>query len=149
MPSALVPNLNMVRRNIPREMKLLALRLYQDGLSHVEITRTTGISKRATSRLVLAYRETGDVERPAPPHLRGRRLALNQDEVIFVLQCWEGNPDISLKELVSIVKDKYGKEVSITTISRYINSERRPRIILQSKFDRGRRAMNLQLVERE
>ncbi|KAF9473463.1 hypothetical protein BDN70DRAFT_817158 [Pholiota conissans] len=108
----------MVFRIINRQVKIAAIRLYErDLLDLDDILDCCGFSRRTWFRILKLWRETGDVV-PEARSIRGRLRLLDQEDIGYLLELINGNPDYFLDELLNLLKTNRFISVHFATIFR-------------------------------
>jgi transposase len=108
----------MGNRNISRDIKIAAIRIYERHLLHLDdVLDCCGFSKRTFYRILKLWRETGDVINPSRS-LCGRLRILNHDDVQYLLQLVRQNPDYFLDELLYLLETNRFVSTHYVTIHR-------------------------------
>ena len=103
-------------RKISRDVKLAAIKLYERGLLPLEtILDCLVISRSTLFRIRKIWDETGDVVKH-PAGIRGRLRTLNYEDVDYLLQLIEQNPDYFLDELLHLLKTNRFISVHYVTV---------------------------------
>lgn len=111
----------MVGRHISDELKEMALAMSLQGLPDSEVHELTGISVRSLKRLRSTHRRTGGVSRK--PLVPGRPRNLTSMQRQFLCDCVERQPDITLTELQTELREVCGVETSVQTVARTLQRE--------------------------
>lgn len=91
---------------------------YERGERSLEDVATLlAVSVGSVKNFVRRYRETGSAD--ARPHAGGQALSLTEQQVGFVHATLKVTTDLTLEELRHQLKQKYRKQVSAPTLSRY------------------------------
>lgn len=111
----------MVGRRISDELKEMALSMSLQGLTDAEVHEFTGISVRSLKRLRSTHRLTGGVSRK--PIAPGRPRDLTSMQKQYLCDCVERQPDISLSELQTDLREVCGVDTSVQTVARSLQRE--------------------------
>ena len=99
------------------EIRKLIIAAREAGKSVVEIMNTYNIKQTAVYSLYKLVNETGSVE--PRPNKRGRKPALNEEQLRNLEQLIIDNSDITLEE----IKEQMDLKISLSAISRIIRNK--------------------------
>ncbi|KII82766.1 hypothetical protein PLICRDRAFT_666830 [Plicaturopsis crispa FD-325 SS-3] len=103
-------------RKISRDVKLAAIKLYENDLLHLpDILNCCGFSERTWYRILNLWRTTGDVVGHRK-RSTGRVRLLAHDDVQYLLRLVRQNPDYFLDELLHLLKTNRFISIHFTTI---------------------------------
>ena len=102
---------------ISKEIRKLIISARDDGKSVVEIMHIFQVKQTAVYSLYKLVNETGSVE--PRPNKRGRKPALNENQLKELEQLIIDNSDITLEE----IKEKMNLKICISAISRIIKNK--------------------------
>lgn len=96
---------------LSQDIRQRILRLRQQGLTQLEISERLLVPQSSVSRILAKYRKTGSLKAGKPP---GRPRSFQEDD--FIAEKIKEKPDITLKELVEAVEEKYSLKVGDSII---------------------------------
>jgi transposase len=96
------------------DIRKLIVVAHKNGMGIKEIMKTFQVKRTAVYDLIRLERETGSVE--PRPHARGRKPALNPEEMNFLEELINVQSDITLQE----IKEKMNLKISIPAICKII-----------------------------
>ena len=99
------------------EIRKLIIAARDDGKSVTEIMQTFQVKRTAVYNLYELVKETGSIE--PRPSKRGRKPALNKEQLEELEQLIIANSDITLAE----IKSEMDLEISLSAISRIIRNK--------------------------
>jgi transposase len=111
----------MVGRHISDELKAMALSMSLQGIPDLEIHKLTGISTRSLKQLRSTHRRTGEVS--CKPLVPGQPCNLMSMQVNFLCNCVKWQPNMTLMELQTELRDICGVEMSVTMVMRSLHWE--------------------------
>jgi transposase len=111
----------MVGCHISDELKAMALSMSLQGIPDSEIHELTGISTRSLKRLRSTHCRTGEVSHK--PLIPGQPHNLMSMQVNFLCDCVKRQPDMTLMELQTELRDVCGVEMSVTMVTRSLHRE--------------------------
>lgn len=105
-------------RKISRDVKVAAIRLYENDLLDLEdILDSCGFSRRTWFRILKLWHETGDVV-AQPQGMRGRPRILIKEDLNYLLELIRANPDYFLDELLNLLEKNRFISIHYTSIHR-------------------------------
>jgi transposase len=99
------------------EVRKLIVAAHKNGMGKQEIMRTFQVKRTAVYNLFKLVEETGSIE--PRPHARGRKPALDSENMECLEQLIIAQPDITLQE----IKEKMNLRISIPAISKIIRNK--------------------------
>jgi transposase len=111
-------------RKISRDVKIAAVKLYECHLLDVDdILDCCNFSRRTWFQILKLWRETGDVVSEAQS-ISGRLRTLDYDDIHYLQNLIEDNPDYFLDELLHLLKTNRFISLHFTTVFRELQRAR-------------------------
>ena len=101
-----------------RDLRLRVLSAVDAGTPRVEVAKTFSVSMPAIKRWLRRPRETGGVEPRAIPGTSSRKGAMLEG---WLPEHLEANDDLTLEEHREALEERFGEEVSTSTVGRAIS----------------------------
>jgi len=139
------------RRKISDDVKMAAIRLYENGaLPLSDILEAVDFSRRTFFRTLRLWHETGCVSKPKSA-LVGRPRKMNMDDVQHLISLVRQNPTWFLDELTDLMDTNRFISVHFTTIHRELEragmSTKKLRIIAQERDEDLRADFTAQIAQ--
>lgn len=139
------------RRKISDDVKMAAIRLYENGnLPLSDILDAVNFSRRTFFRTLRLWHDTGRVSKPKSA-LVGRPRKMNLDDVMHLISLVRQNPGWFLDELTDLMETNRFISVHFTTIHRELEragmSTKKLRIIAQERNEDLRADFTAQIAQ--